>query len=201
VQRGFLGVSIQDVTSELAEKENIKELRGVFVQEVMDKSAAEKAGVKTGDIITKVNDRPVNSSSELQEEVGKFRPGQMVDLDINRKGKNIKLSATLLNRDGKAEPEIVDRKSANKVLGLVLENLSADERKKYDVRNGVRVADVEKGVFSGKITKGFIITSIDKSAVHTVSNAIALLENKKGGVLIEGKNAKGETEVIGVLIE
>jgi serine protease Do len=201
VQRGFLGVSIQDVTSELAEKENIKELRGVFVQEVMDKSAAEKAGVKTGDIITKVNDRPVNSSSELQEEVGKFRPGQKVDLDINRKGKNIKLSATLLNRDGKAEPEIVDRKSANKVLGLVLENLSADERKKYDVRNGVRVADVEKGVFSGKITKGFIITSIDKSAVHTVSNAIALLENKKGGVLIEGKNAKGETEVIGVLIE
>lgn len=201
VQRGLLGVTIQDISSELAEKEQIKSLDGVFVNEVMDNSAAKKAGVKSGDVILEVNGRKVATSSQLQEEVGKYRPGSKLKLAIERKGKKIDLDVVLLNKDGKAEPEVVENKSVNSVYGLVLENLTAEDRKQLDLRNGVKVVEVNKGVFAGKIPKGFVITAIDKNIVYSVSNAISILESKKGGVLIEGKNAKGETEVIGVLIE
>jgi serine protease Do len=201
VQRGLLGVTIQDITSELAEQEQIKSLNGVYVNEVMDNSAAKKAGVKAGDVILEVNGRKVATSSQLQEEVGKYRPGSKLKLAVERKGKKMDLDVVLLNKDGKAEPEVVENKSVNTVYGLVLENLTAEDRKKLDLRNGVKVVEVNKGVFAGKIPKGFVITAIDKNVVYSVSNAISILESKKGGVLVEGKNAKGETEVIGVLIE
>jgi serine protease Do len=201
VQRGLLGVTIQDITSELAEQEQIKSLNGVYVNEVMDNSAAKKAGVKAGDVILEVNGRKVATSSQFQEEVGKYRPGSKLKLAVERKGKKMDLDVVLLNKDGKAEPEVVENKSVNTVYGLVLENLTAEDRKKLDLRNGVKVVEVNKGVFAGKIPKGFVITAIDKNVVYSVSNAISILESKKGGVLVEGKNAKGETEVIGVLIE
>ena len=201
VQRGLLGVSIQDITSELAEKEKIKSLNGVFVQEVMKKSAASKAGIKAGDVILKVNKRDVNTSSSLQEEVGKYRPGDKIELEIDRRGKKQTITVTLLNNEGKSEPQVYSNKSTNKIMGLTLENISKAEMEKHGIKNGVKVIEVNKGLFSGKIPVGFIITSIDKAPVYSVSNAISILENKKGGILIEGKNPKGETEVVGVLIE
>lgn len=201
VQRGLLGVTIQDITSDFAEEKNIKRLDGVYVNEVMEKSAAAKAGIQSGDVILSINGKSVASSSALQEEVGRYRPGDAIQIEILRKNKNLSVEAVLLNSDGKPEPSVVEVRTTNSIHGLVLENLTAEDRKKWGIRNGVRVKEVKKGIFEGKIDKGFIITSIDKSTVHSVSNAIALLEDKKGGVLIEGKNAQGESAVIGVLIE
>src|SRR5690606_19143372 len=194
VQRGLLGVSIQDVNAELAEKEGLKSLNGVYVFEVMEKSAAEKAGVEKGDVILKVEDKFVNSSSDLQETIGQFRPGDKVKITVSRNGKNKEMTAILLNKDGKAEPEVFERKIVNEVYGLILEPLTKVDREKYGVRNGVKVKDVKKGQLQGKIETGFIITHIDKAPVYNVQSAISQLETKSGGVLIEGKNAKGVTE-------
>lgn len=201
VQRGLLGVSIQDVNADLAEKEGLKSLNGVYVFEVMENSAAEKAGVKKGDVILKVEDKIVNSSSDLQETIGQHRPGDKVKITVKRKGENKVFTATLLNKDGKAEPEVFERKVVNEVHGLVLEPLTKEDREKFGVRNGVKVREVKKGQLQGKIETGFIITHIDKAPVYNVQSAISQLETKSGGVLIEGKNAKGVTEVIGVLID
>jgi len=201
VQRGLLGVSIQDITSELAEKEHIKGLKGVYVHDVVDNSAAQKAGIKSGDIILKVNKKEVNSSSSLQEEIGKYRPGDKIELLINRNGENKTLYATLLNKDGNNKPQVFASQNKNEALGLVLENIDKQELARLNISNGVKVVDVKKGAFSGKLSKGFVITSIDKTKVYSVTNAIAILQNKKGGVLIEGKNTKGETEVVGVLVD
>ncbi|MCO6495066.1 MAG: Do family serine endopeptidase [Bacteroidetes bacterium] len=201
VQRGILGVSIQDITSELAEQEHIKGLKGVYVHDVVDNSAAKKAGMKAGDIILKINGKEVNSSSSLQEEVGKYRPGDKVELLINRAGETKTLTATLLNKDGNSKPQVYEPTNQNEAFGLVLENISKSDLSKLNLNNGVRVAEVKKGPFAGKISKGFIITSIDKQKVFSAGNALSILQNKQGGVLIEGKNTKGDTEVVGVLIE
>ncbi|MBX2984426.1 MAG: Do family serine endopeptidase [Bacteroidia bacterium] len=201
VQRGLLGVSIQDITSELAEKEHIRGLKGVYVHDVMDQSAAKKAGIKVGDIILKINNKDVNSSSALQEEVGKYRPGDKIELLINRNGETKTVTATLLNKDGNSKPQVYEAQNQNEAFGLVLENINKKDLEKLNLTNGVRVVDVKKGAFAGKLQKGFIITSIDKAKVYSVNNAIALLQNKKGGILIEGKNTKGETEVVGVLVD
>jgi len=201
VQRGLLGVSIQDITSELAEKENINSLQGVYVFEVVPNSAADKAGMKAKDIIRKVNGRVVNSSSSLQEEVGKFRPGDKITLTLLRGAKEMDVTAILLNKEGKASTSKVETVAKNEIYGLVLENLERKELEKVKATHGVRVKETKKGIFQGKIPAGFIITSIDKKAVHSVSNVVSVLQNAKGGVLIEGRNNKGEVEVIGVLID
>lgn len=203
VQRGLLGVSIQDIDAEFAEKENIKTLEGVYVQDVMPNSAAEKGGITKGDVILSINAKKVKSSSELQEEVGRYRPGDKIKIGIERNKKNLDITVVLLNKDGKASSEIAEsKKSKNSVLGLVLEPLSTEERNQFKTKTGVKVVKVEKGsIFTNKIQSGFILTHIDKSPIYSVSNAINILENKKGGVLIEGKNKEGVTEVIGVLIE
>lgn len=203
VQRGLLGVSIQDIDAEFAEKQNIKTLEGVYVQDVMPNSAAEKGGIKKGDVILSINTKKVKSSSELQEEVGRYRPGDKIKIGIERNKKTIDLDVVLLNKNGKASTEIAEtKKSKNTVLGLVLEPLNSDERSQFKTKTGVKVVKVEKGsIFINKIQSGFILTHIDKSPIYSVSNAINILANKKGGVLIEGKNKEGVTEVIGVLIE
>lgn len=201
VQRGLLGVSIQDITSDLAEKENISSLQGVYVFEVVSGSAADKAGIKAKDIIRKVNGKTVNSSSSLQEEVGKYRPGDKVTITIQRGSKEMDVTAILLNKDGKAATTKIDMSAKNEILGLVLENAERKDLEKVKTKHGVRVKETKKGVFQGKIPSGFIITSIDKQPVHSVSNAIAILQASKGGVLIEGRNSKGDIEVIGVFIE
>jgi Do/DeqQ family serine protease len=201
VQRGLLGVTIQDITTELAEKEKLKVLQGVFVNEVMEGSAASKGGIKSGDVITKVQGKKVNASSELQEEIGRFRPGDKVSIEVDRKGKSMNVDVVLLNQDGKAKPMEAEVRSLNSTQGLILENLNSQDRSSLGIRHGVKVTDVKSGVFKGRIPKGFVITHIDKQEVHSVSNAIAILEKKKGGVLVEGKTAEGKSEVIGVLIE
>ena len=106
VKRAILGVRIQDITSELADREGLKEYKGVFVPEVVDGSAADKAGIKKGDVILKINDVQVNSSSELQEQVSKYYPGQKVNLFISRNNSNREIEVTLRSKDGKTEVEI-----------------------------------------------------------------------------------------------
>jgi len=203
VQRGLLGVSIQDIDADFAEKQNIKTLEGVYVQDVMPNSAAEKGGVQKGDVILSINSKKVKSSSELQEEVGRYRPGDKMKIGLERNKKTLELNVVLLNKDGKASTEIAEiKKSKNSILGLVIEPLSAQEKSQLKLKMGVKIIKVEKGsIFTNKIQSGFILTHIDKSPIYSVNNAINILENKKGGILIEGKNKEGATEVIGVLIE
>jgi S1-C subfamily serine protease len=75
VQRGYLGVSIADITQELKEEKNLPNLKGVYVANVVDDGSAKKAGIKTGDVILKIGSKDITSVAALQEEVGKRRPG------------------------------------------------------------------------------------------------------------------------------
>jgi S1-C subfamily serine protease len=119
VQRGLLGVQIQDVTSELADKEGLKEVKGVFIAKVNEKSAADDAGIKDKDVIVSVDGESVNSSNELQEKVGKRSPGEKVKVGILRNNKNLEFEVTLKNKDGKigiVKSEKIERDSLYKEL-------------------------------------------------------------------------------------
>ena len=100
VQRGLLGINIQDVTAGLAKEKGIKEVKGVYVGGVNDNGAAKEAGIKTGDVIIKVDGHDVNSSSELQEAIGRHRPGDKVGITLLRDDKSLELVATLKNKMG-----------------------------------------------------------------------------------------------------
>lgn len=198
VQRAVLGVAIQEITAELAEKEGLKDLDGVLVQDVTEGGSAQKAGLKKGDVIKKVNGVAVNSVSALQEEIGKFRPGDKVSIALIRGGELKEMNATLKGLDGKESTSLADRSELNNIKGATFGNVSKEEKEKLGIKNGVKVISVGNGPFKGKIQAGFIITKIDKQPVYSVQTVRSILESAEGAVLIEGKNSDGSDHVIGL---
>lgn len=193
VQRGLLGVQIQDVTNELAEKEGLAEVKGVYVAKVNENSAAEEAGVKDKDIIVSIDGEAVKTTNELQEKIGKRSPGDKVMVGILRKGKTIDLPVVLKSKEGKTAVEVKEKTETNKILGCEFESISRDERFKLKISNGVRIKKVGEGSSLKKagVPNGFVLVKIGETAIQTVSMAKEILENKKGGVLLEGINPDG----------
>lgn len=190
VQRGFLGVIIRTVDGNLAREEGFDFLEGVYVDSLMDNGAAKDAGVKKGDVIISVNDREVNTSSQLQAAVGTLRPGDEVKLIVIRDGDEKTLTAVLRNQQGNTDivkkEEVVNKLLTN--LGLKLENLDSGTARKLDLDGGIKVTDIGDGIVSAqtRMREGFVITHVDGQEVEKVSDLEALLTDKKGGVMLEG---------------
>jgi serine protease Do len=202
VKRAILGVRIQDITSELADREGLKEYKGVFVPEVVEGSAADKAGIKKGDVILKINDVQVNSSSELQEQVSKYYPGQKVKLAISRNNSNKEIEVTLRSKDGKTEIETISKVETQSLFGAVFENITREDKVKFKIQNGVRVKKITKGPLQQKgVPEGFIVTAIDKKPVYTVKDLKSMLENKKGATLIDGILPDGSKDAFAVRLD
>jgi serine protease Do len=203
VQRGLLGVTIQDVTADLADKEGLANVRGVFINGVGEKSSADEAGLKEKDVIIMIDDVNVNNVPELQEQIGKRSPGDKVKITYLRNGKERETAAILRGKDGKTSVELVERTETNKALGAELESITRDERLNLKIQSGVRVARLDDKSLLRKagIPVGFIITAIDKKTIATVAEAKKLLESKKGGVLIEGIKPDGSKGYYGFGIE
>jgi len=201
VQRGLLGVAIQEITQELAQKEGLKELKGVLVQELTENGAAIKAGVKKGDVIIKVNNMEVNTVSALQEEIGKYRPGDKVDITLLRNGGSKVVVATLKGLDGKETVSMADKLEESSFKGMSFSNLTKEEKALLGLKNGVKVNTVGNGPFKGKVPNGFIITKVDKQLVYSAQNLVSILESSDGAILIEGKNQDGAENVIGLKLD
>ena len=189
VQRGFLGVIIRDLDSQLAKELNLNIYDGVYVDSLLEGSSAKEAGIREGDIITKINDIDVKTASKLQELIGRGKPGEKVNVTIYREGKEKDIKAELKNREGtnkllgkKEEEEI------NKMLGASFRDITDEEKKKYGIESGIQVTKL----FPGKIKnntdmrEGFIITKIEDEPVKSVKEFTRIMEKKKGGVLLEG---------------
>jgi S1-C subfamily serine protease len=193
VQRGFIGVQIEDVTAKIAEEKGMDRPVGVLVQDVTDGGAAESAGLKKGDVLTKVDGREINSVSELQENIGRHRPGDEVKIMFLRNGKEKEVGVVLRNKDNKITTVTSGSSEIKKSLGASFEGLSNDLKDKLKIKNGVKVAGLEKGRFKeAGIPQGFVITSIDKIKIYSTSDVYRALENKKGGLLVEGYQPNGE---------
>jgi len=188
VQRGFLGVTIREVNGKLADEKGLKMVRGVYVDSVGVESAAKVAGILPGDVIVAVNDIETNSTPQLQELIARYRPGDEVSIKVDRKGTLKNFMVTLKNRDGE---EVISRKEYNSTLmslGADFEDLDSETATKLNIEGGVRVKKLYPGILKRdtKILEGFIITKVDKEPVTSVKELTKAIENKKGGLLIEG---------------
>lgn len=202
VKRAILGVRIQDITQELADEKGLKDLNGVFIPDVNDGGAADKAGIKAGDVITKINDISVNKSSGLQEQISKYHPGDKVKISLLRDGKEKEVTATLLSKDGEKEISTEVNREEKKVLGAEIENLSRDERLNLGVKNGVKISKLGNGAMKQKgIPTGFVITHIDKTPMYTTQDVEKALKNKSGAVLIEGVTSSGAKEAYAIRLD
>jgi VCBS repeat-containing protein len=199
VKRGYLGVSFKELDQDAADALHITQTTGLYVDQVAPGSGAEQAGLKHGDIITKVNGHTVYESSDLQEPVARLAPGDKIDLTILHDGSSRNVDVTL-----KSDPGNLTRRSAmnrsseemyNK-LGASFKTLTSAEKAKFHVTHGVMVTQVRPGLLfdETQIPVGSVITAINKQAVNNtddISNAIA---NSKNGMLsISGVLPDGTT--------
>jgi len=190
VQRAILGVSIGDVNAETAKKYKLDKIEGVYVGGISEDSGAEEAGIKEGDVILSVDDVIVNSPSQLQEQIGKHHPGDVVKVLIKREGKPKQFKVTLRNMHGDTE---ILKASDNAYLGATFENISENEMYKLRIHNGIKIAELNKGKLKDAgLKSGFIITHVNKQAVNGVYEFKRIVEKAEGGVLIEGVYPNGE---------
>ena len=190
VQRAILGVTITDVTAELARDRGIEKIEGVYVTGTRPDGAAREAGIREGDVIISVDDVRVNSSAELQEQVSKFRPGETVKVVVRRDGDLKQFNAVLRNLEGSTE--IVRQESVMDILGATLEPLSEREMRSLGIGTGLKVTAIKPGKFQKVgIREGFILTSVNKTPVRSVKDVAEILKNADGGVIIEGLDSSG----------
>ena len=199
VQRAILGVSIQDISQALQEEKNLPDLKGVYIADVVSGGSADKADVKKDDVILKIDGEEVNSSSKLQEKVGKYRPGDKITLTIRRSGQIKELKATLLSKDGDAKLSVATPANAKSYLGMNLTTTTKEEREKLKVKAGAKVESIENGAFAqAGIPKGFIITHINNERVYSPQGAISVLSSLSGAIVIEGKTKAGDDRIFAV---
>lgn len=199
VQRAYLGISAVEITASFARDNNIRDVRGLYIAVVEDGSGAGIAGVEVGDILLAVDGEDINNSSRLLEILNNHRPGDELELLINRKNKNRKVKVTLKGIDGTTN--IVKKDEQNDIIlihGATFKTLSLYELKKLNLTHGVQITNLQNGKLKqAGIGQGFIVTHIDGTAIRTAGDARKALENKAGGVRIEGVYPNGMKAVYG----
>lgn len=197
VQRGLLGIEIQDVNARVSEELGLVTSQGVIVKRVNKSSAAEQSGIRPGDVIIGIEDHKVNSVSELQEYVARHRPGTEIKVTYLRNGKENVTVSTLRNYVGTSE--VQHREISYTLQGATFEDVPLAELSDLGLEGGVRIADVQEGKWrEAGFRKGFVIGYIDKISVENVADLNRILEFKRGGILVEGFFAAGEKGTIGM---
>lgn len=193
LQRAYLGVSIVEITEELAKNKGITEMSGIYIMEVSENGGAKDADIKDGDILLSVNDMTVNSNSQLIGVIGQYRPGDKVKVKIQRNGEILEKIVTLKNLEGTDELHKEGDAFYNKDLGIKAQVLSPSLKNKLGINHGLKVVEVKEGVFKQKgITDDFIILAVNNQRVSSENDLNKALNSAKNGkTRIEGTNMTG----------
>jgi len=168
IQRAYLGVQIRDIDANFAKQVGIHKLQGVYVAGITKDGGAEEAGIKDGDIITAVNNKPVRTLSELMETIGQYSPGNIVKVRVVRDNKEKIFRVTLKNKNGTLGLVKSSKVFFNDQLGADLKILSEEDMNTLGIDHGVQVVRVKNGLLqSGGISQGFIITEVNHQAVNS----------------------------------
>ncbi len=189
VQRGVLGVTIQTINGSLARDKGIEFTQGVYIAGVNENSAADKAGLKEGDIILKVDGRDTYSSPALQEIIARHRPGDKLSITYNRGGKEQKADVVLESLEGSTQLARKENREVFNFLGADFETLDQETAKKLKIDGGIRVTTLYPGKLrkETRIREGFIITHVDGKKVTDIKELAKAFENKQGGTMLEGR--------------
>jgi serine protease Do len=196
VERGRIGVVIQDLNQQLADSFGLDRPRGALISQVEDGAPGAKAGLKPGDVILSVNGKLIEHSNQLPSLIGVLKPGSTAELEVWRERGSRKIPVQIAElKEGhiKTSNNPAGEKSGSEKLGLTLRSLSPQERRVAGVDSGLLVTDVDgpalrAGVQSGDIIVGINnqrVTSVDQieQAVAKSANSVALLISRDGTAL------------------
>ncbi|QEL65552.1 serine protease [Oryzomicrobium terrae] len=193
VQRGRLGVTIQEINQSLADSFGLKKPAGALVNSVEKGSPAAKAGLEPGDVVLSIDGKDITNSGELAATVAGMRPGDVARLQVWRHGSNKEIAVKV---GSASEPKIAlqgNEESAKGRLGVAVRSLSPEEQRQADVKGGVLVQNASGAAARAGIQSGDIILSINGQPVTSAEQLRGLLAKagKHAAVLIE----RGDTRI------
>ncbi|MCF8233826.1 MAG: trypsin-like peptidase domain-containing protein [Bacteroidales bacterium] len=194
IQRAFIGVIIREVDAELAEENEMDDIRGVYIADLSEGGGAEDAGIKVGDVIIDIDGIGVNSLSELLEVVGQHRPGDHVEITVIRNGDFLEYDVELKNEFGTVEVLKEEKAFFSEILEAQLGQVTTEEKNQLGINHGLKVLSVDDGglLNRGDIKEGFIITSINGQSVRSKSNVEFAIKNTRNNMVrIEGVYPNG----------
>jgi serine protease Do len=186
VEHGLIGISITDVTPDNAKFFDLKNATGAVVSDVTPDSAGGKAGLKTGDVITTLDGKPVSDAGELQMEVGQKQPGDTIQLGVVRDGKTMNIPVTLVSMNGTPAKESAGDQHGKAKWGLGLGDLNPSLRQQMQLPSNVNGAVIES-VKSGSpadntgLQAGDVIEQVNRKPMHSAAEAAAALSNVPSG--------------------
>lgn len=189
VKRGFLGVQIQAVDAELADSRNLSVLQGAYISSVSPQGGAYAGGIREGDVVISVNEIPVTSTSELQEQVSRYRPGDRIRLGYMR-GKSLQHGdVTLQGFDGSVN--IAPRRLTLEYKNSTFRMLSPDECKAYGVDHGARVEKLSNAMRKGGVQQNMIVTEVNGRKIRSIDILEQALKEAGDFVNLKGVYGKG----------
>ncbi len=183
VTRGFLGVSLQPIDPDLAEAFGTKSTQGALIVDVVEGSPAEKAGLKQGDIVTKMNGNPIKNPGQLRNDIILLPPQTKVDLTINRNGKMMNIPVALGEFGANT---LTSSTTASRHLGISVDNLTNENIKRFKFNQddkGIVIVSVEPNSPADNvgIKSGFLVMAVNHQKVTTVTEFNDALNNVKSG--------------------
>jgi len=188
VQRGYLGVSIRPLDGNLADELGLDITQGVYIQSVMENSAAAEAGMQEGDVVVSIDGEAIRSAAELQENIARRRPGDEVAVTVNRDGSEQTLAVELKGINGSRSVAQQSTGSIFNRLGAQFSDLESELAAELGLEGGARLTELRPGLLQRetRVKEGFIVTHINGKPVRNLADLERKLENAEGGVMMEG---------------
>ena len=204
VERGYLGVMIQNVSHDIAAVFDLDKPKGALISDVVEDSPAEKAGLKRGDIILEMNGKEVEDSADLRNMVAQTSIGTKASFGVLRDGKRIELTAKIERATGDDEKaEVVEEKTSNRLKGVSVKEFTVVEAQKLGIdpkTKGVIVISVKPGSRAERagIKTGDVIMQINRMNTSDVESYDKALKKSKGEKLVILLNRKGQTFFVAI---
>lgn len=191
IQRAFIEVEILDIDEELAEKLKDEDLYGVYISKIYSNGNAERAGLKKGDVILKLDNHKIINRAAYDEQLAYHRPGDQINVEVLRNNHILEFKLILINSEGTADI-LKETWVESKVLGASFKALSKTDKNYYGIDYGIKVKNVHGGLFQQMgITDGFIILSVNDVKFDSADKLVSELERFRGRVYIKGVTPEG----------
>ena len=194
VSRGQLGILVQDVTPDLAEALELDTARGALVAQVVDGSAAADAGIQVGDVILKLNGRPVDDGTDLRNRIGLMRVKEAVEIELIRDRRRLIVDTRVRKA---SQQEISGGETSPALDGAELRNI-APNHPDYGRVKGVEVVRVEPGsrAWRAGLRQGDIILSVNRRPVSSVNEFSELLKALDGATALHVQRVEGRLFIV-----
>jgi serine protease Do len=187
VHRGLLGIQATEINSEMVRELNLPTPNGVYIQRITGESAAAESGLQRGDVILSIENRVVNTLPDLLETLGRYRPGDEVEIEYFRNGEHFTTKSILKNQLNTTDLVSIRKDKVLTELGFEVRDLLPTEKRINDIE-GVKVISIYRGstISKTKMEPGYIITKVNEESISNADQLVELLKQTKGRIFLEG---------------